>query len=408
MKRLLSWLSRRRFPYEPLIGVNISRSRLIHNLHEFQRQAHNTSIVPVLKSNAYGHGLLEIAKILEPLPHIPFFVVDSYFEAVALRAEKIRKPLLVIGYNRPETIAHSSLKQVAFAVTSIETLRHFSLGTKPCPEGQNGSYHSPCSIPFFRQIPIHLKIDTGMHRQGIRPEEIGEALDIIKGNNGLILQGICTHFSDADNPDESFTEGQIHVWNKLVKKFAVDFPNLPYVHAAATDGSRFSKEIASNVTRLGLGLYGLTDNEELNQKLDLRPVLEMETIVTGTRKMATDETVGYGNSYRFSKPALIATIPTGYFEGLDRRLSSGPENQPRGYVLVGPERLPCPIVGRISMNIATIDVTARPDTKAGDRVVIISDNSNDRNSIRSIARICGTIPYEIAVHVPAHLKRKVW
>ena len=151
MKKLLTWASKRRFPYEPLITIEISKGCLFHNLNEFRKLAPNRSIAPVLKSNAYGHGLQEIAELLEDQAGIPFCIVDSYFEAVALRSRGIKTLLLIIGYTRPEMITDTHLKKVSFTITTIETLRDISSTNK--------------------EVSIHIKIDTGMHRQG----EIGRA-----------------------------------------------------------------------------------------------------------------------------------------------------------------------------------------------------------------------------------------
>jgi alanine racemase len=148
----LTWLSKRRFPYEPLIKVEISKNRLLHNLDQFRKLDKQNMIAPVLKSNAYGHGLIEIARILEEARKqnkelnetIPFFVLDSYFEALALRSKGIKTPLLIIGYNRPEILLNPNLQNISYAITSIETLRQIQKTKK--------------------YINIHLKIDTGMHR----------------------------------------------------------------------------------------------------------------------------------------------------------------------------------------------------------------------------------------------------
>jgi len=379
--RLFTWLSRHRFPYEPLITVSISRERLLHNLREFAGHANGALIAPVLKSNAYGHGLIEVAGILREAGHIPFFVVDSYFEAIALRAKGIRTPLLIIGYTRPETIASSHLPEMAFTIASLDALKAL--------------------LPTCRDVHTHIKIDTGMHRQGILPEEIPTAIDILQNNPRIKLDGLATHLCDADNPDESFTQDQLRVWDKSVKTFKAVFPAIKYVHAAATDGSRYADSTTANVTRLGIGLYGLSDNAALNAKLDLKPVLAMKTIVTGVKKLEAGKTIGYGKTFKVEKKMLVATIPVGYYEGIDRRLSS------IGAIQVGPKNEFCPIVGRISMNITTIDVTAVVGVKVGMEVSIISCEPDDANSIRSMARRCDTIPYEIAVHIPAALKRVV-
>lgn len=343
--------------------------------------ASNCKVAPVLKSNAYGHGLVEAATVLQN-QEIPFFVVDSYFEAVALRAKGITIPILVIGYSRPEIIASSRLKRVVFTVTSLDTLRMIA------------------KYPKVRSS-VHIKIDTGMHRQGILPEDVDEASSILKQNPQIHLEGVCSHFSDADNLDGSFTAIQIREWNYIADKLKSVFPNIKYFHVSNTDGSRLANSIKANIVRVGIGLYGLVSGNQFSPKLNILPVMKMRTIITDVKHLKKDETVGYGNTFIAKNDMLIATIPVGYFEGLDRRLSN------TGKVLVGREKIPCPIIGRISMNITIIDVSGLPDTKIGDEVTVIDDNTNSPNSIISIAQQCNTIPYEIAVKIPAHLKRVV-
>ncbi|MDE1966994.1 MAG: alanine racemase [Patescibacteria group bacterium] len=393
MKSLLRWLSRSRYPYEPLIKVEISRSRLLSNLERFQNIAPNGIIAPVLKSNAYGHGLLDVARILEryrrglPSPGrdvvhpIPFFVVDSFFEALALRNQGIRAPLLVIGYTRPETIMASSLRDVSFMVGSLDSLQAIESIEHP--------------------VRIHLKIDTGMRRQGILPQEIDAALGSLENNENLALEGLCTHFSDADDPDGAFTEGQIRVWNKAVTRFKNGFRRLKYFHASNTDGHRYSSEIDANVSRLGIGLYGLVDGSAFSPALDLKPVLSMKTVVSAVKKISRGDSVGYGRTFKADRDMTIATVPAGYYEGIDRRLSNN------GSLLIGPDSEPCPIIGRVSMNITTVDASHAYKAAQGEEATLISDEPSDLNSVMNIAKACGTIPYEIAVHIPAHLKRVV-
>jgi alanine racemase len=392
----LTWLSRRRFPYEPLIKVEISRSRLIHNLKEFQKLAPTHRVAPVLKSNAYGHGLLEVAGILEEermrsesnRNNIPFFVVDSYFEAVALRARGIKTPILIIGYSRPEMILSSRLHNVSYTIASLASLQAILNAKRP--------------------ISIHIKIDTGMRRQGILPEEIDQAIKLLKNNKNINVRGICSHLCDADDSDPSFTNNQISTWNKIVELWKTAFPTtLEYIHLSATDGHHYSPKILANVSRLGFGLYGLSEN--FDGMLDQKPVLQMKTIITGTKKLHAGETVGYGNTFTSDREITIATIPVGYFEGVDRRLSNV------GTVLVSPGKVECPIIGRVSMNITSIDISAVMEAKMassdivldGMEVIVFSNDHTSKNSIGSVAKLCGTIGYEIVVHIPEHLKRVV-
>lgn len=355
-------------------------------------------VAPVLKSNAYGHGLIDVARIIEAerssdgrkkKDRIPFLVVDSFFEAVALRSARVRTPLLIIGYTRPETIARSRLRDVSFTIGSIETLRHIA----------------EYQYSFFdfggRQIPIHLKIDTGMHRQGILPNEIHEVGDLLDMNPSIVLKGICSHFSSADDPDPSATESQIHVWNRIASELRQQYASLEYIHISNTEGHRYVKECYATLSRVGAGIYGFIDGSRFSPALDLKPVISMSTIITSTKKIGRDDTVGYSGTFKAQTDMTIATLPIGYYEGVDRRLSNV------GCVLVGPERVPCKIIGQVSMNITIIDITHLPQTVIGDEVVVISDQSNDPNTIAAMASAAETVPYDIAVHISSQLKRIV-
>lgn len=394
MDLLKNLLRRGNNSYSPLISVEISKENLLHNLNQYRTLAPKGNIAPVLKSNAYGHGLLEVAAILEKYGdlgkmsgqkgsavHIPFFVVDSYYEAFLLRKARIKTPILVIGFTRPEVILASRLSSTSFTITSIDQLR-----------GIDDTKH---------RLSIHLKIDTGMRRQGIMQDEVATALEIMEENKFIELTGICSHFSDADNDDPSFTEGQISSWNRIVIQCKNFWPDIKHIHISNTDGHKFSPDTEANLSRLGIGLYGLSQNLERSPKLDLLPVLQMKSIITGVKKLQRNESVGYSNTFKAEKEMLVATIPVGYFEGIDRRLSN------IGTILVGADRIPCPIIGRVSMNITSIDITNVPEAKLGTEVIVISNVAGDQNSISMMARKCNTITYDIAVHIPEHLKRKI-
>lgn len=361
--------------YRPSVEVFILRDNLLHNLREYQRQYPQLVFAPVLKSNAYGHGLANVAKILDK-EAIAFFVVDSLFEAMILRHEGIKSKILVIGYASADNINNCKLVDVAFTITSLEQLQNLS--------------HILTGAKKF-----HLKIDTGMSRQGILPNQIEEAVKIIFGNEFIELEGVCSHLADADNQDESFTKVQIERWRLAVKIFKERFAGVKYCHLPASAGTRFAEVSGSNAVRLGLGLYGF--NAAPVSPLDLKPALRMESIISSVKNIAAGEFVGYVLTYKAEKDMKVATVPAGYFEGVDRRLSN------KGVFKIGD--IFCPIVGRVSMNITTIDVSAVPEINLGDKVIIISDEAGDKNSAEQMAQLAQTIPYEILIHIPQHLRR---
>lgn len=354
--------------YIPSVEVLISKTNLLHNLHEYQKQGTTLLFAPVLKSNAYGHGLVQVAQILDK-EDTAFLVLDSLYEAMILRNEGIKSEILIVGHTQSENIKKTKVSRVAFTISSLEQLKELA--------GMRSSRK------------IHLKVDTGMHRQGILPSEIEEAMVIIKSNKFLHLEGVCSHFADADGTDESFTKSQIKKWEEVAAVFRENFSSIKFFHISATAGASFAEEIVGNVVRLGIGLYGINS----------RPVLKMQSFVSSVKTVPAGDYVGYNITYQAKQNMKIATVPVGYFEGVDRRLSNC------GFFKIGENF--CPILGRVSMNITSIDVSSVPNVKVGDKVLIISDDSHDKNSVENIAKLAGTISWEILVHIPQHLRRVV-
>lgn len=363
--------------YDPAIRVLISGSSLLHNLKTYRNHFPGLMLAPVIKSNAYGHGLLTVARILDK-EDIPFLVVDSLYEALVLRNGGIRSGILVIGFTSAENIVNCAIADVAFTISSLDQLRQIA-----------GLIRSG--------RVLHLKIDTGMRRQGILPEEVGAALELIKSRKQLILEGICSHLADADGSDSDFTRQQISVWQAVRKSIRDEFGPVKYEHLSATAGLDYAGDDLGNAARLGIGLYGINPSPRLS--IDLQPVLRMEAVISLIRTMSVGEAVGYGLTYKAEQEIKAAVVPVGYFEGVDRRLSNRGKFTVNGQV--------CPIIGRVSMNITVIDASAVPDVKMGDKAIIISDDPQAPNSVSKLAEMAGTIPYEILVHVPAHLRRIV-
>jgi len=392
---ILKAIRARRHRYTPLVEVTIFKKHLLHNLETY-RVASRLPVAPVLKSNAYGHGLLEVAGVLAnaPVP-VPFLVVDSYHEAMILRNEGIATPLLIIGFSANENIRRNRLKHVAFTISSMEQLRALA-------------------PTLARPTSFHIKIDTGMHRQGIHPKELDEALTLAcetKNEDGkqlLQLEGICSHLADGDNDDVDFTKKQITLWNSLVtsvkeqqKASPSSFPFLKFFHLSASSGIFQAGAIQANTMRLGLGLYGITTNTPRDARLGLKPVLEMTSLLSSVKKVPRGALIGYNGTFEAPKDMTIATIPAGYNEGVDRRLSNEGTAKIAQFI--------CRIIGRVSMNITPIDISPLPAdlVKIGTPVTLISADIRDTNSIIQMSGRTNASPYELLVHIPEGLRRAV-
>ena len=370
-------LTQQQHKYQPLINIKINKSALLNNFHTLQSLAPQWQIAPVIKSNAYGHGLTLVVNILKKEKNIPFFCVDSFFEARLIQNTETKIPILILGYTPTPTIQKNKLKNIFFTVGSLEQLQ------------------SLIKLKIHRII--HLKFDTGMHRRGILHSLSSEIIRILKTNTTIQIDGIMSHFAESNNLDSEFTELQIKRWNELVEQFQKELPNIRYYHIANSHGFIYTKNIIANVGRAGIALYGI-DSKNLFKKL--QPILSMDSIVGEIQTIAPNESVGYNRTFTAQHEMKIATIPVGYFEGVDLRLS----NQLFSFLI---QNKKAPIVGRVSMNMSSCNVTDILNVNINSPINIISDHAENQNSIQNIANLCNTSPYEILIHIPQHLHRTI-
>ena len=325
--------------------IELSYSALRHNYKFYDKKHPEAKICPVLKSNAYGHGLIEIAKMCEKLQP-PYLIVDSFYEAFEIKRAGIKTPCLIIGYTLPENYVHMSFNNVAVTIMDIATIH--ALGR------------------LNKKIKVHLKVDTGMHRQGVPLDQLDEAFELIGQYKKLELEGICTHLADADNPDDTFTKQQVKEFKKICKKVDVKWK-----HIAATAGAGiiFSKEF--NMIRLGLGLYGDSPIQKFAK--NLKSVMKFSSTVIDIKTLKKGECVSYGCTYKAKKDMKIGLIPAGYYEGLDRSLSN------KGYVFYKDKK--CPIIGRVCMNLTMIDLSKAKRARKWDKIEVIGTDNSRKNSV---------------------------
>lgn len=373
MNKIIKKLREIKYPYNPLVRVDIFKENIFHNLIEFSQHCNNAQVAPVLKSNAYGHGLVIIANLLDSR-ELPFFIVDTFYEALVLRTNSIKTRILIVGYTRPDNIYKKLIKNISYTITSFDQLMEIS-------------------VNISRKFTFHLKIDTGMHRQGLLVSEFDQAIEIIKNNKYLVMEGLCSHLADASN--NYFSLFQINVWNKLVNMVKKELPDTKYFHLAATTGAIYSNKIKANICRIGSGLYGVYPQSDC--KFNLKPTLSLRSIITSIKSINPGDKVGYSCTFTAQKPMKIATVPIGYHEGVDLRLSN------KGFFKVNNEF--CSIIGRVSMNITTIDVSDVKQVKVGDEVIAISELEGDINSVKNITKTIRSIPYEVLVKLPPQLRR---
>jgi alanine racemase len=348
--------------YVSLNTVEIDKRNLLFNFDFFKKET-GLEIWPVLKSNAYGHGIKQVTKILEDRD-FDYLVVDGYHEVLEIR-KVTKRPVLMIGEIRNENFSRINWRNVTMMVGDRETIK--ALGK--------------CG----KKVKIHLKVNTGMNRQGIEVEEVEKIIKMIKKYPKLKLEGVFSHLAGVDD------KKQIKKFEEVLKQVSESGLKIKYAHLAATAGVGKIKNPKINAIRLGIGLYGLE-----NKKLKL--VLSFKSCFTALRRIKSSEKVSYGGTWQAKKDTNIGVIPVGYNEGLDRRLSN------KGFVKYKNKFFP--IVGRICMNMAMVNL-GNTKAKLFDEVEVISNNSKDKNSIRNMAKQCGTISYDLLVKINNLVRRKV-
>lgn len=331
--------------------IEIDRKAIAHNYRIFRSLvSKKTKLMAVVKSNAYGHNLFEFAKEMEKFG-ADSLAVDSVIEGLALRKAGIKIPILILGYTLPGMLERAIAADLELTISSFEALAELEKYAKHKPK-------------------VHIKVDTGMHRQGFLAEDLPKILGKLKVASGkLQVAGLYTHFASAKNPAfPQDTKAQIEEFKKWVEAFhQAGFR--PTVHAAATAGTLLFPESHFDMVRIGIGLYGLWPAREveafLHDEINLKPVLTWKTIVSEVKVFKKGGRVGYDLTEALPSGAKIAICPVGYWHGYPRALSS------IGRVLVNGQM--AKIVGRVSMDMITIDVSKIPKMKVGDEVVLIGE-----------------------------------
>ena len=339
----------------------------------------------VVKSNAYGHGLVRFSKEMTKLG-VDWLGVDSVVEGLRLREERIKIPVLVLGYTLPERLETAAKNDISVAVSSFELLRYI------------------VGKSFSKKLKIHIKVDSGMHRQGFLLADLPRVLKMLQASgfmNNVSVEGLFTHFAVAGDPvARRATLGQIAVFNKWLKAFqAGGFK--PIIHVAATSGAILFPESHFDMVRIGIGMYGLWPSREVKiiaeKRLPLKPILSWKTIISEVKKLPKGESVGYDFTEKLKHNSTIAICPIGYWHGYPRTLSG------KGEVLIGGKR--AKILGRVSMDMVVIDITAIPKAKVGDEVIVIGVSDKESIGAADIAHLTSTSWYEIVTRINPLLER---
>lgn len=334
----------------------------------------NTQMIGVIKTDAYGHGSVPIAQASEQLDFMWGFAVATPEEAMLLRREGIRKPILILGYSFPycyETLALEEIRPCVFRTDSLPLLQEAAKKTG-------------------RVIKVHIKVDTGMGRIGIAPDEIGLAfVEQVLSCDKIEIEGMFTHFARADEFDKTSAREQLARFRQfgeaVEKRFGI---HIPLKHCSNSAGILELPEANLDLVRAGVTMYGLYPSDEVSREsITLTPALSLYSHIVFIKTVPAGQPISYGGTYVTEKTMRVATIPMGYGDGYPRSLSN------KGCVLICGKR--APILGRVCMDQFMVDVTEIPEAREGDRVVLLGFDGEEHLSAEELGDASGRFNYEL-------------
>jgi alanine racemase len=359
----------------------VDLNALTHNYREVVRRIGDRKVLAVVKAQAYGHGAIPVSRrLIELGSHM--LGVALVEEGRDLRDAGITAPVLVMAPVFPEqaqVIVNAKLTPVVYTLAVARALSDAATGAG-------------------RKLAVHVKIDTGMGRVGLSPEDAVDLIATISRLPGIIVEGLMTHFADADLRDKAFASAQMDRFGSLTRSLEAKGITVPLRHAANSAAVLEYDRALLNMVRPGLMLYGYNPLES-GVSVDLRPVLSFLTRVAFLKKVPAGVPISYGRTFVTKRESLIATIPVGYADGYSRGLSN------KGEAIVRGVRVP--VAGRVCMDMTMLDVTGVPGVAEGDEVVLIGARGNERITADDIAARTGTIAYEVLCGISGRVPRVV-
>lgn len=376
----------------PTSWVEVSAPALRANLRLLRAPLRpKTSVLAVIKANAYGHGIVEVARICAQ-EGVEMLGVHSASEAIALRRAGVTGPVLVMGFLTPGQVEEAVDRDVHVLVSTREVLEALAAHGRRCGVA----------------LPVHIKVDTGTNRQGVGPADAA-ALAVAARDAGLAVTGVATHFANIeDTTDHSFAFAQLERFRESVAAIREAIGPVRLVHAACSAAALLFREADFDMVRLGISLYGHWPSRETylswmlangRDRPALQPALTWRARVGQVKTVQAGAPIGYGLTVRATRETVMAVLPVGYAEGYPRALSN------RGRVLI--KGRSARVLGRVCMNIVMVDVTDIPSVEVGEVATLLGSDGDERVTAEELAEIAGTINYEILSRISPLLPRVV-
>lgn len=338
-------------------------------------------LIAVVKADAYGHGAIPVAEALHTIADV--FAVATVAEAIELREAGIQNPILILFSPLPDFAEEIIAHNLTPAVDNFTLAQNLN---KVVEDGKSQSQQTSTE-----KVKVHIDVNTGMNRCGVRYTEAAGFLKKIKTLPHLEIEGIFTHFATADEADKSFAHLQLERFSFVL----ASIPNIPMTHAANSPAALAIPESHFDAVRPGLSLYGIYPGHE--KPIQLQPALTWKARVGWIDYIEAGEGVSYGLLYKAPSRTCVAGIQVGFGDGYPRPLSG------IGEVLIGGKR--CPIIGRICMDMMVVQLESSDNVSVGDEVVLIGKRGNEEITIYEVAERANTIPYEILISIAKRVNR---
>lgn len=343
-----------------------------------------TEMIGVIKTDGYGHGAVPIGRELEKLPYVFGYATATAEEAFILRRAGLKKPILILGYTFPysyEELIIQRIRPAVFRKDALEVL-------------------DACAEKIGKKAVVHVKVDTGMSRIGIRPDEEGLFfMEWLFGLKHIEVEGIFTHFARADEADQTPALAQLEQFTAFVAEAERRVgKQIPLKHCSNSAGILTLPQANLSLVRAGITLYGLSPSEEVTRDiLSLRPVLSLKSRLVYVKEIEAGTPVSYGGTFVAKERMRIATVPVGYGDGYPRSLSG------KGSVLIRGKR--ASILGRICMDQFMVDVSAIPGVTEGDEVTLIGADGREEITMEELGALSGRFNYELACDLGKRIPR---
>ena len=359
--------------------VELRADRLLENLQILRERSGQTDVLAVIKANAYGHGLKEVASILAG--KVTHFGVATLREALELKEHHPKTPVFLFGHLFSNELPAALLGGITLSVSNLEKAREIST----------------LSEELGRKTSIHIKIDTGMGRMGIPSREAASSIEEMTKFKGLILDGIYMHFPAAEKNDE-FRAKQVQKFGILLQTLEEKNIVFRFRHVSNSAATLTLKTPFVNMIRPGLTLYGIYPDPGLKDAAHFEPVLSLKSRIVLIKKVRAGESVGYGREFIATRDTTVAILPLGYSHGYPYAAWK------KASVLFQGKRYP--LAGKVSMDYIAMDL-GNAKANEGDTVTLIGEDQNERITAEDVAEWAGTIPYEVVTRLNSHLPRIV-